>query len=181
MTCIAGLVEDKIVYIGGDSAATNGWGLTILKEPKVFRNGDFLIGCSGSARMITLLRHSLVPPKQEEDEDTMLFMATRFIDAVRDCLKNGGLAKRVDEQESMGDSYFLVGYKGQLFCVYNDYHISEALCNYDAIGSGDDAALGSLYTTRGMDMAPDKRIEIALYASERHNAGVRSPFHVESI
>lgn len=95
MTCIAGLVQNGTVYMGGDSAAVNGWGMTLLKEPKVFRNGDFLIGCSGSARMITLLRHSLVPPKQEAEEDTLLFMATRFIDAVRDCLKNGGLAKRV--------------------------------------------------------------------------------------
>jgi hypothetical protein len=181
MTCIAGLVADKTVYIGGDSAATSGWGLTILKEPKVFRNKDFLIGCSGAARMITLLRHSLIPPEQEENEDTLFFMATRFIDAVRECLKNGGLAKKENEQETMGESCFLVGYRGQLFCVYDDYHLSEALCAYGAIGCGDDIALGSLYTTHGMDISPDKRVEMALYASEKHNAGVRAPFLIQSI
>ncbi len=180
MTCIVGLVsEDRKVYMGGDSAAVNGWGLTILKETKVFRNKDFLIGCAGVARMISLLQHSFIPPEQEEDEDTLLFMATRFIDAVRECLKSGGLAKKENEQESMGNSYFLVGYKGQLFCVYNDYHLSEPLCNYDAIGSGDDVALGVLYATP--DMQPIKRIELALKASEQHNAGVRGPFHIESI
>src|SRR6266436_5359026 len=115
MTCIAGLADNGKIYMGGDSAATNGWGLTILKEPKVFRNKDFLIGCAGSARILTLLRHSFVPPGQDEGEDILLFMSTRFIDAVRDCLKNGGFAKKQDEQESMGNSYFLVGYKGQLF------------------------------------------------------------------
>src|SRR5882762_2813647 len=179
MTCIAGLVDNGKIYMGGDSAATNGWGLTILEEPKVFRNKDFLIGCSGAARMITLLRHSLNPPEQEENEDTLLFLATRFIDAVRDCLKNGELAKKENEQESMGNSYFLVGYRGQLFCVYNDYHISEALCSYDAIGCGDDLALGVLFAAP--DIQPTKRIELALRAAEQHNAGVRGPFYVESM
>src|SRR5579859_5020438 len=32
MTCIVGLVQEKTVYIGGDSAGTAGWGLKVYKN-----------------------------------------------------------------------------------------------------------------------------------------------------
>lgn len=45
MTCIVGIKdkESHRVVIGGDSAASVGRSHNLRKDPKVFKNGDFLI------------------------------------------------------------------------------------------------------------------------------------------
>lgn len=182
MTCIVGLVKDNAVYIGGDSAGSNNWQITIRKDAKVFRNGDFLIGAGTSFRMIQLLRYAFVPPVYEkpiEDNTDYLscYMATSFIDGIRECLKNGGWSKKESEQESGGS--FLVGFQGKLFCIHDDYQVEETLCGYNAIGDGDDIALGSLYTTG--ELMPHNRVDLALQAAEYHCSSVRAPFIIESI
>jgi ATP-dependent protease HslVU (ClpYQ) peptidase subunit len=175
MTCIVGLVDEGKVYIGGDSAAVSGLSLTIRKDKKVFRNGDFLIGGTTSFRMLQLLHYAFVPPAYDASTDLEKYMATAFVDALRECLKAGGYATKEKEQESGG--VFLVGFQGHLFCIYSDYQVQEALSGYDACGSGDDVALGVLYATP--DLHPRKRIELALQGAEQHNGGVRAPFYVE--
>lgn len=182
MTCIVGLVADDKVYIGGDSAGSNSWQLTVRKEAKVFRNGDFLIGASGSFRMIQLLQYAFKPPVYEKplehnDDYLSCYMATSFIDAVRECFKSGGFAKKEAEQESGGT--FLVGFQGKLFCIQDDYHVGEALCKYSAIGDGEDVALGVLYATSGFN--PHDRVDVALRAAEYHCTSVSAPFTIESI
>jgi ATP-dependent protease HslVU (ClpYQ) peptidase subunit len=176
MTCIVGLVdEDNKVYIGGDSAAVGGWSLTARKDKKVFHNGPFLFGFTTSFRMGQLLNHAFVAPSYDADIGLEKYMATVFVDAVRECLKSGGFAKKESEQESGG--MFLVGFQGHLFCIFSDYQVAEALDGYDACGCGSDIALGVLYATP--TMKPRKRIELALQAAEHHNAGVRTPFSME--
>lgn len=177
MTCIVGLVEDGKVYIGGDSAGTAGWSLTIRKDAKVFRNGDFLIGGTSSFRMLQLLRYAFLPPAYDESTDLERYMATKFVDAVRETFKAGGFAQKTSDQESGG--HFLVGFRGRLFHIESDYQAGEAVCGYDAAGCGADIALGALFATPSM--RPKKRLELALQAAEQHNAGVRGPFCIESL
>lgn len=182
MTCIVGLVADDKVYIGGDSAGSNSWQLTVRKDTKVFRNGNFLIGACSSFRMIQLLQYAFRPPVYEkplEDNPEYLscYMATSFIDAVRECFKTGGYAKKEAEQESGGT--FLVGFQGRLFCIQDDYHVGEALCGYSAIGDGEDVALGALYLSG--ELMPENRLQLALEAAQYHCTGVRGPFVIESI
>ena len=50
------------VYIGADSLGSNGFTQSIRKESKVFKNGEFLIGCTSSFRMIDLLKWKFNPP-----------------------------------------------------------------------------------------------------------------------
>ena len=90
MTCLIGLVEDGKVYMGGDSAAVTGYDTRQAKAPKVFENGEFLMGYTTSFRMGQLLQYHLTIPKQTSHESDMSYMVTTFIDAVRDCFKNQG-------------------------------------------------------------------------------------------
>lgn len=176
MTCIVGLVsEDKKVYIGADSAGVGGYSLTVRKDRKVFRNGDFIMGGTSSFRMIQLLRYSFKPPEYKDSEDVEEYMATKFVDKLRECFKDGGYATKSSEQEYGG--LFLVGFKGRLFYIASDYQVGEPVSGYEAVGCGADVALGSLYATP--DMQASKRIELALKASEQHNTGVRGPFYQE--
>jgi hypothetical protein len=177
MTAIAGFVDHGHVYIGGDSAGVAGYDLTVRADSKVFRNGEFIFGFTSSFRMGQLLRYAFAPPVQKEGQEIFAFMVNDFIDAVRNCLKAGGFAKKDSEVERGGT--FLVGYRGRLFCIDGDYQVGEPVDGYDACGCGDTICRGSLYATQGMD--PTARMNVALSAAERHSAGVRGPFHIESI
>jgi hypothetical protein len=175
VTCIAGLIHDGKVYMGGDSAGVAGYGLTVRSDVKVFKNGPFLMGFTTSFRMGDLLRYSFNPPKHHPDVEIRRYMVVDFVNAVRQCLKDGGYASNDKGEESGGT--FLVGYKGRLFKIDGDYQVGESLDGYDAVGCGYQIASGSLFSTHNLD--PRKRIEIALEAAERHSAGVRGPFHLE--
>jgi ATP-dependent protease HslVU (ClpYQ) peptidase subunit len=168
------------VSIGADSAAVGGWSLTVRRDRKVFRSGEFLFGFTASYRMGQLLHYSFDEKPDSwmwSAEDLHRYMATTFIDAVRECLKKGGYAKKESEQESGGT--FLVGFRQHLYTIQADYQVSEAEDNYDAVGCGADVALGVLYATKRA--GPRHRILQALRAAERHNAGVRAPFYVEEV
>jgi hypothetical protein len=169
LTCIAAVVHDGGVWMGGDSAGVSGYDLAIRRDAKVFRTGEFLFGFTDSFRMGQLLRYSLTLPDLRllDGDDVPRFMATRFVDAVRDCLKAGGYAEKHDDAERGGT--FLVGFRGRLFRVCSDYQVCESADGYDAIGCGHAVAAGSLYSTR--DSGPESRVRTALEAAERHNAG----------
>jgi hypothetical protein len=174
MTCIVGAVDTSLgeVYIGGDSAGVANWSLTVRADSKVFRNGEFIFGFTTSFRMGQLLRYKLVPPTP--DGDLACFMSTKFIDAVRDCLKTGGWAEKDKEREAGGA--FLCGVRGHLFSIQSDYQVAESKDNYDACGCGDEIALGSFFSTSKLE--PRQRCILALRAAQQHCAAVRAPFHI---
>jgi hypothetical protein len=183
MTCIVGYVDQKrgCVFLGGDSAGTGETNQQVLfVDPKVFRVGDFLFGCTGAVRMMQLLHYSLELPPCPETVDLERYLATDFITAIRTCFRDGGYAQKKDEQEHGGT--FLVGVRGRLFCVEDNYQIWETQSVYHAVGNGDDLALGVLYALQQMEaLSPEQRIRLALEAAAFHNATVRPPFLLECI
>lgn len=175
MTCVAALVDKNTVYMGADSAGTAGLDQVVRTDPKVFLNGEFLIGFTTSFRMGQLLRYRLKPPKfRPEEKDLYEYMVTDFVDSVRDCLKKGGYAQS-DKGEEVGGC-FLVGVRGRLFQIESDYQVGEVAQQYDAVGCGKAYALGALSTTETIDA--ENRIKLALGVAEKFSAGVRSPFVV---
>ena len=94
--------------------------------------------------------------------------------ALRQCLKDGGWARKQDEREEGGT--FLVGVRGRLYTIYDDYQVAQAADGFAAVGCGDQIALGALYATAGTGLKPKARITVALRAAERFSAGVRGPF-----
>ena len=172
MTAIVGLVESGVVYIGGDSAGVSGMSLTVRADAKVFRKKRYVFGFTTSFRMGQLIRYSMTIPKPVGDLDA--FMATIFIDALRECLKSGGWAAKDNEREEGGT--FLVGVNGRLFAVYDDYQVAKAADGFAAVGCGDQIALGALYATADAGLSPRRRVMSALAAAERFSAGVRGPF-----
>jgi ATP-dependent protease HslVU (ClpYQ) peptidase subunit len=177
MTCIVGIAENGKVYIGGDSAGVAGLDLTVRSDEKVFKNGEFLFGFTGSFRVGQLLRFSWSPPSRSEGMDDYKFLVTTFINSIRDLLKNGGCARNKDGEEIGG--FFLVGYRGKLYKVESDYQVGASVDPFMAAGCGDLIALGSMFSTP--KATPRTRLEVALKAAERFSAGVRAPFTVLEI
>ena len=172
MTCIVGLEHDGTVIIGGDAAAVEDTRITRYTEPKVFTVGEYLIGYCDSFRMGQLLQYRLKVPRQIADDD-MSHMCTVFVDACRKLFHQGGFAKSSDNEDSGG--VFLVGYRGALYCIDEDYHVGRSMLGYEAIGCGDHFAIGSLASTQG---DPAARVEMALRAAALHSTSVCEPFTV---
>jgi hypothetical protein len=178
VTCIVGLIADGRVHIGGDSAGVDGrYSLVVRSDRKVFRNGDFVMGFTSSFRMGQLLAFDFNPPKPRIGTDIMAYMVTDFIDAARAQMKKGGYARTENAVESGGT--FLVGYAGRLFHVSDDFQVGESVHGFDACGSGDHLALGSLRSTRDWT-DPHARLREALETAEAFNAAVRGPFFFET-
>lgn len=177
MTCIVGFVEGNKVWMGGDSAGVGGWDLTVRADQKVFRNGPMLFGFTSSFRMGQLLRYALKVPDHDPRVEVEKYMATYFIDAVRECLKLHGFASKTSDVEKGGT--FLVGYMGRLFTIYDDYQVGSSADGFDAVGCGNQIARGALYASG--HLFGQEKAEMALRAAERCSAGVRGPFHIESL
>ncbi|WP_433225546.1 hypothetical protein [Actinomadura formosensis] len=173
MTAIVGLATAGAVHLGGDSAGVAGYSLTVRADAKVFATGPYVMGFTSSFRMGQLLRWSLKPP-EPDTSDLERFMATAFVDAVRATLRDGGWLRKDHDQEEGGT--FLVGVRGRLFCVQDDFQVAEAADGYAAVGCGAGIALGALYATARARRTPHARLGLALEAAERFSAGVRGPF-----
>jgi ATP-dependent protease HslVU (ClpYQ) peptidase subunit len=173
MTAIVGIAHNGTVHIGGDSAGVAGYVVHPRADTKVFTTGLYAFGFTTSFRMGQLIRWAWTPPEPPAG-DLDRFMATTFVDGVRDCLKAGGWASKENERESGG--VFLVGVAGRLFFVDSDYQIGESAQGYDAVGSGDELALGALYATARTRLSPRSRLQVALEAAERFNGNVQGPF-----
>lgn len=176
MTAIVAVTDGKKVWMGGDSAGVCGLAIRVRKDPKVFRNGEFLIGFTSSFRMGQLLRYEFSPPKQTLDQDPFEFMVCSFVPAMKKVFREGGFMRTSESVESGG--MFLVGWQGQIYSVQSDFQVGILDHTFHACGCGEDLAFGSLYSTEGQ--TPEQRITLALQAAERFSAGVRGPFTIVS-
>lgn len=180
MTCIVGIAQDGRVWLGGDNAGFIGGTILQHGNGKVFRSGEFVMGCAGNRRFAELARYAFKPPAIRV-KDVERYMVTAFIDALRAALKGKGYLFSANGQESAdkenGDG-MLVGVRGGVFLVGCDFTASRVADGLFAIGSGMDYALGAMHATPRLD--PEKRLTLALEAAERYSDGVAGPFHIVS-
>lgn len=177
MTCIVGLVDNKTIWMGGDSAGSNAWGIETRREPKVWIKDDFIFGYTSSFRMGDILRYKFTPPARGKKSVTE-YMATTFVDRVMEVFEENYWMENSGKAEG---GTFLVGHKGRLFTVHNDFQVGEVRAKYDSVGSGFHIALGSLFTTKSVELSPKERVEVALKGAAEHAAGVRGPFKILSL
>lgn len=176
MTCIVGLVDNGVVFMGGDSAASGGLAIETRADPKVFVNGPMIFGFTSSFRMGQLLQYALQVPEQSRKKLDFAYLVTDFVDAVRELYRSKGFMGKAEEREAGGT--FLLGYHGALYAVSDDFQVVRLALPYAAVGCGADLALGAMYATDGCGLDPRARIRKALAAAEEFSAGVRGPFHV---
>lgn len=159
MTCIAALIDNGKVYMGGDSAAVADDKIEVRLNRKVFRNGRYVIGFTGSFRVGQLLQYTELP-------QPITNLLAHIINAVVPFIQKIA-GKDVDD--------LLLGAAGRLFKVSSDYSVAE-YDSYAAAGTGEPYALGRLHGSLG---APELRVLAALEAAQAHCNGVRAPFHIE--
>ena len=179
MTCIVGLIHNKDVYIGGDSAASGGQNIRIRKDNKVFKNGNILYGFTTSFRMGQILAYQFDTPKRPPKESIRDYIYGLYIEAVRGCLKDHGYAKVESNVEQGGN--FIIGYEGLLFEIQDDFHVAEYHEPYTAIGAGESYALGALRILNTSEMNPKQIITKSLEVATHFTPCVRPPFIIKKL
>ena len=186
MTCIVGIVENGKIFIGGDSAGVAGHSLQIRADEKVFKKDGTLFGFTTSFRMGQIIRYCLKIPEQPNSQNDYQYLCSYFIDELIKCFSDKGFLQKKDEVKSGGA--FLLGYKGNLYQVENDFQVGKVTDSFSACGCGQDIALGALYELKNQDVkgkksmapSPKEKLIRALKAAEHFSAGVRGPFNIVS-
>ena len=176
MTAIVGFTDKKnnVTWIGSDSLGSNGFSKAVQANPKCFHNDtlkNVIMGSTSTFRHIDLLKYSetLFP---EIDKYKIKTFIPNLINLFQQHI--------VDELEKDRGANFLIGVDGKLFQIQPDYSVLEAKDGYDAVGCGEYAALGSLYSTTKYcpKFTPVQHITAALESAEKNCCGVQRPFHI---
>ncbi|MGH8446488.1 MAG: hypothetical protein ACREVL_14545 [Solimonas sp.] len=169
MTCIVGIAERGVVQMRADSHTSIGdRRVRRAGASKVFSFRDFVIGCAGCMRLPQLMEHVFLPPHRAPRQDLMNYMVRDFVGELHTLLQENDL---VWADRSPKSGTVLVGVAGRLFLIDGDLAVTESADGYDAIGSGAQAALGSLYSTGHLPAT--ERLSVALEAAEAHCTTVR--------
>jgi ATP-dependent protease HslVU (ClpYQ) peptidase subunit len=172
MTCIAAVIHDGKVIMGGDSARVNDREeLQLRKDSKVFKVGEYLIGVSGSWRVMQIIRYARLPwwgPYYSGDEYS--WMHNNFLSCIKQLLK---------ENDCTDTFEMLIGFRGRLFHLYGTEQVSEEIAAYEACGSGAQVARGAMQALAMHGKVWDKSVVLAaLNAAERFCSSVRGPFTI---
>lgn len=172
MTCIVGLVDSEKgrIWIGGDSAGVGGSHIRIRLDEKVFTKNNMVFGCTTSFRMGQLIRYSLKIPQQEQEDD-FSYLCTDFISALKKCL---------EENDYKEGGKFLLGYRGNLYQIEGDFQVAKHTYGFDACGSGEQYALGSLHILKSVSsLSPESKVEYALDAASEFSTDVCKPYTIK--
>jgi ATP-dependent protease HslVU (ClpYQ) peptidase subunit len=175
MTAIAGFVDQETgeVIIGGDSSAVNqSMDMLVSKAPKVFMNGDFLIGFAGDFRWGQLFRYAKFPKCRTEDVEQ--YLTLHFANTLRGAAREMGCLQERHGQE-VGTGICLVGYRGRLFLIQETFEAIEVVDGMVSIGLGSSYVLGAL---KASSLTGEDRVRQALEVSAYYCGGVRAPFHL---
>jgi len=182
VTCIAGIAQGGRVWLGADSHTfdTDNDEHWHLKDPKVFRNGEFGFGCAGHGRIGDLMRYAFVPPEQPSSMPDRQFLVTIFMTHLRAQLGEAGFLKNDSGVDEMPGTQMLMAYHGELYSIESDLQMNQDADGISTCGTGGMPARAALYALP-KSMSPVTRLRKALEIAERISSRVVGPFKVISL
>lgn len=178
MTCIVGLIDSGKIVIGADTRVTMGGHIcNAICNKLIEKKPDVIMGICGYVRFADIIRSKFEMPPRVEGRTDIEYLQVDFVNALRTCLEEVKMAPIRDGVSTMPESAMLMVYRNKIFSVSEDYSIIEYL-GFGADGSGADYALGSLETTRELDMTPKERVETALDVACKFNAYCAPPYNI---
>ena len=191
MTAIVAVTDGERLCIAGDAAGVSGTTgeIHIRQMPKVFVREGYAMGFTTSFRMGQLLKYEVpLPPYPGSTIDLEEFMVRTFVPMIRTTFTEHGFSKSLtrgkraetmhyEEQGQQTGGRFIVGVRGMLFVIEEDFHVARPQTPYVAIGSGATVAHGVLFALHERQSLTICA-EMALKAAAFHTMGVRPPFTV---
>jgi hypothetical protein len=183
MTCIVGIVDNlstpRKVYMAADSGASDDSIMISIMDPKIQKNGKYLIGYSGETGLGQLLHSIDLPdPMNVNNKELTKFLRTKFCLAFKNAMNlYSPSTSPADDKD--GGILALIAVRGRLFEFdSSDFQLNEI--TEGAIGSGGSIAFGSLYTTRGYKDI-NKRLRIAVNSAIEYSPSCMGPIYFDSI
>ena len=167
MTVIAGIKTNYSVYLFADASASDGDTILSMTTPKIWAASENIIcGYAGSAGLGQLLQFMEWP--KLDDDDVLRWLRVVLAPAFMEAREK--MAGKDEEEASI-----LLGIKA------NDTYLFEMQTSdysffpfdYSAIGTGSAAALGSLFTTKHMDI--HQRGVLSIEAAIEHTPSCKGP------
>ena len=177
MTCVVAIVDSSNnIHMGSDSLASDSHSQTIMTDSKLFMIGELLVGFAGSFRSAQVLQYQMFLPERGELQEDMEYLVASFIPVLRTVFADNGLGDDILGSDGF-DGEFLLGYRGQVYKMQNDFSLIVAKDDFVSIGAGGEVSSAVLYATKDMDIAPTDRLELALKSSAYQITTVKEPFH----
>lgn len=164
-TIIAAKRPNGTVDLGADSQSTGASATHVNKLAEI--NGQFHIGVAGRTRYGNLLKYIDVPELHAAEHETgnydaFGYLITKVVPAWVKGLDNQ-FDKIPDQKDDWPDGVALVVLQGRIFQVHHDFTVTEAIRDFDGIGSGSDYALGALASGKSVDKALEIAADLDLW------------------
>lgn len=152
MTAIVAAVSESGVLLAADSQASGWNSIRMLREPKTFQLTETIaLACCGSGRfgqiVTTWLDDLLEEPYPPLGADEEVWAKRVFVPALVQCLDDHGFLHRYEEDNTvgLGDSGFLLAIRNRVFRGESDFSVDEPTYAFEAMGSGEEAAMGAMH------------------------------------
>ena len=173
MTVLVGITNGKNVYMGADRAASDESTVITMYRPKVHVTNKWIFAYAGSVGTGQLLEFVSFPAIDKR-ADVYKTIKLDIVKQLKQLIADHG------ENDDDTGAEFLIGANGRLFeFSSSDWGIVEV--TETAGGSGNQIALGSLYTTYTLDMDIEDRIRMALEAAIEYSPTCQGPVDILSI
>lgn len=144
MTTLAAIQGDGWAVFASDSQSSDDAGLVaMMPGGKAFDNQGIIIAGAGQVRGINLLEHAFVAPTVNMKYPDK-YITNTFIPAMRKCFLDAGYEYRREDSPVENDNIWLIGVKGKVYRIEEDYSWERTDNGLYAAGSGERFALGAL-------------------------------------
>jgi len=158
MTVIVAKRENNVLMFATDSLSSAENDIEVVKNPKIFKFGDVLIGGSGSWALPQLIVANLAAEitALEEASHPFVHMITKFAPAVQMLARKNKL--------KLDSSTLLVAVGLRLFTLECDGAVLE-YPESTAVGCGKDLAKGALYALNHSNYTLEEKLNVAIDAA----------------
>ena len=144
MTTLAAIEGSTWAVFASDSQSSDDSGfVAMMPGGKAFDNQGIIIAGAGQVRGINLLEHAFVSPTVNMKFPDK-YITNTFIPAMRKCFQDAGYEYRREDTSVENDNIWLVGVKGKIYRIDEDYSWERNDNGLYVAGSGERFALGAL-------------------------------------
>jgi ATP-dependent protease HslVU (ClpYQ) peptidase subunit len=189
MTVIAAIKANDKIYMGCDSMFLYPESLQAIKrtQSKLIIKDEMVIGLTtNGCRIFQTIQYKLKVPstRKVKTEDLLEYFITKFCNSLYKLLHAENMlledAEAKTSEPSISPAICLIGIRGKLFRIGEDFDVAELDMPFFAVGSGGEYAIGALEATVNLTTTfkPEDHILHALKTAEKYTAGVKGPFQI---
>jgi hypothetical protein len=146
MTCVIGaLTKNDGIVLASDSYVEDGTTKTLDYEGKLWSNGNYILGASGTVRVIQVIKYFFdLPEFRDYHKDNIeKFVVKEIVPVLKEVLRENEILETNKKIISF-DAEILIGWEDNICSIGGDFCVTIPPSKRIATGSGIAQSLGSL-------------------------------------